>query len=78
MKKGLTVRETEKLAAKKLLSPLQPGPSKESFYREMELALTERLGRPVSIQGGRGKGTLSLTFYSQEELKELAKLLTGD
>lgn len=78
MKKGLTVRETEKLAAKKSVSSPPPIPPKDAFYREMELALTERLGCPVSIQGGRGKGTLSLTFYSQEELKELAKLLAGD
>lgn len=48
----------------------------ESFYSEVELALTEYLGRKVKVQrGAKGAGTLQLEFYSQDDLKELANRL---
>ena len=49
----------------------------ENFYREMELALTEELSRKVKVEQTQGeKGTLTIAFYSKEELAELAQRLT--
>jgi len=42
----------------------------------MELELTDRLQRKVSVTYGRKKGTLMLEFYNKEDLASLAKQLT--
>jgi len=41
----------------------------------VELALKETLGRKVRVVPGRGKGTLEIEFYSNEDLKDLANKL---
>ena len=51
--------------------------SKPSYFSEVELALSEYLGNKVVVtpsKDGRG-GTLSIDFYSLEELKDLANKL---
>ena len=45
----------------------------------MELSLNEHLGRKVKIQEkGKEKGVLTIEFYSQEDLQNLARLLGGE
>lgn len=70
----LTVRDVERLA--KIKEPSAPAQKRskrrDSFYDEVEISLTEALGRKVKVYTGRGKGTLEIEFYSQEELKDLA------
>ncbi len=75
-KKGASVREIERLAA---LKPSKKQGSRQiaSFYKEVELALTAELGRKVKIVGSKGKGTLTLDFYSDEELTDMANKLAG-
>lgn len=73
-KGALSVREIEKkakrAAGKKDESAL---PShRNSFYDEVELALTEQLGRRVKVQEGRKGGLLQIEFYSQDDLRMLA------
>ena len=46
--------------------------ARDSFYDEVQLALTESLGRRVSVYDKRGGGTLEIEFYSIEDLKNLA------
>ena len=82
IKKGLTVRELERLA-KKADSP-EAAPkqrqlfSRDSYYSEMELALNNELHRRVKIrENGSGAGTIEISFFSREELSELADLLAG-
>ena len=78
---GLSVRQTEQLA--KQLSKAEehkkaPPKVTPSFYREMENALKETLSRRVKVVSkGSGKGELVLEFYSDDELREFAKLLTN-
>lgn len=48
---------------------------RDSFYDEVELTLTEVLGRKVKVYNGRGKGTLEIEFYSADDLKEIANKL---
>lgn len=77
IKNKLTVREVERLAkmADKPVSQKMSSKRRDSFYDEVELSLTEALGRRVKVYNGRGKGTLEIEFYSAEDLKEIANKL---
>lgn len=79
VKKGLSVRETEKLCKKSASKKNDKKQSEEkpAFYREVEMALSEYLGKKVSVTKGKDNksGTLSIEFYSEEELRELANKL---
>lgn len=81
IKKGLSVRDIEKKArqaAKPKKTAEQKAKLRDSFYDEVELALTEHLGRRVRVaESGKG-GTLQIEFYSQEDLKSLANLLSPE
>lgn len=77
--KGLSVRAVEKIAtdrkkSQKKKNTVRPKPS---FYTEVEMALSENLGRKVKVTKGPGSkgGTLTLEFYSDDELRELANRL---
>lgn len=73
----MTVRDVEHLA--KIKETDEPRRRRtrrrDSFYDEVELSLSETLGRKVKVYTGRGSGTLEIEFYSQEDLKELANKL---
>ena len=85
VKQGLSVRELEKLA-KKANAVLHGGDERAKrvkkrpvFIEEVELSLNEHLGRKVKIQEkGKEKGVLTIEFYSQEDLQNLARLLGGE
>lgn len=79
IKEGLSVRETEKLASK----PEKPKKAvkkesfpKNSFYREMQVAMKEELGRPVRITEGKDGGFIEIPFYNEDELKAICAQLT--
>lgn len=80
VKKGLSVRQVEKLVKDMLKKPVSHSrqvQTKPSYFSEVELALSEYLGNKVVVtpsKDGKG-GTLSIDFYSQEELKDLANKL---
>lgn len=80
VKKGLSVRQVEKLVKdmmKKPTSRTRKVNAKPSYFSEVELALSEYLGNKVVVtpsKDGKG-GTLSIDFYSLEELKQLANKL---
>lgn len=74
----LTVRDVEKLAKRsqqEACTAPKPRSRRDAFYDEVELALKETLGRKVRVVPGRGKGTLEIEFYSNEDLKDLANKL---
>ncbi len=80
VKKGLSVRQVEKLVKDMLKTPksrTRTTTKKPSYFSEVELALSEYLGNKVVVtpsKDGKG-GTLSIDFYSLEELKQLANKL---
>ena len=73
----MTVRDVERLA--KLKEPAGPraarAKKRNSFYDEVELSLSEALGRKIKVYAGRKGGTLELEFFDAEDLKELANKL---
>ena len=77
VKNNLTVRDVERLAkiSERTVQSRSSSKRRDSFYDEVELSLTEVLGRKVKVYNGRGKGTLEIEFYSAEDLKEIANKL---
>ena len=79
VQKQLSVREMEKLAQSAPKSS-RPAAKKErdSYYTELALALTQTLGRQVTITA-RGKNQkLSVEFFDKDDLSALAKRLCGE
>ena len=76
VKENLSVRDTERLVKRKAKpnTPVQKREKKRnSFYDEVELAMTAALGRKVKIYVGKGgKGTLEVEFFGTEDLRRLA------
>ncbi len=74
---GASVRELEKMAAASKKSPkTTKAIVKPNFYNEVELSLKNEMGRKVYIKPmGKGKGTLTIEFFSDKELSEFAKKL---
>lgn len=76
---GASVRELEKTAAdaRKTKSAAKTAPQKKpTFYSEVELSLKNEMRRKVHINpSGNGKGTLTIEFFSDDELAEFAKRL---
>ena len=80
-RKGMSVRDVERLVKtekqkneKKAAKPKL----RESVYDEVQLALSEALGRRVRISGSGGRGTLEIDFFSVEELCDMANRLGRD
>ena len=72
---GATVRELEKLGKGKRAKSGGENAPTLPFYKEVELSLTQSLGRKVKITGSNGKGCLSVEFYNDDELCDMAKRL---
>ncbi len=72
---GATVREIEAMAGRKKPQS-RPRAAKSGYCTEVELSLTEALGRKVKISPAKGgKGTITLEYYSEEELADFARRL---
>lgn len=75
----LTVRQLEKIASdsEKPDKPDQPQQI-SSYYREMEISLHDRLARKVKVDFKKNKGTLTLEFYDEDDLRALAEKLVQE
>ena len=80
-KGNVSVREIERLAQGKRERPQKGKAStRDSFYDEVELALAAELGRKIAIQvknQEKDRGTITVEFYSKEELADIANRLAG-
>lgn len=75
---GASVRELEKMASKKA-PKAKATPKKDRFYEEVELSLKQALHRKINIKStGKEKGTITLEFYSKDELADFARRLAGE
>jgi ParB family chromosome partitioning protein len=76
----LSVRETERLAARMEKAKNEPEKSEEqeikvNYYEVMGRELTQKLGLKSKISKGRKKGRLEIEFYNDEDLNRLVQLL---
>ncbi|MBR0413185.1 MAG: ParB/RepB/Spo0J family partition protein [Eubacterium sp.] len=77
--KKLTVRDVEKMAKRPNIKTTQrTAKRRDSFYDEVELALSEALGTKVRVNNGRNKGTLEIEFYTLDDLKNIANAIYKD
>ena len=74
--KGASVRELEKLASKKTAAKKTSAKAQNNYYKETELALKNEIGRKVKIEPkGKEKGTITIEFYSKDDLTAIAERL---
>lgn len=74
---GKTVRDIEALSRSAKRRPKEAKPTKSTYFKEVELALKEELGRKTVIKPvGKEGGTITFEFYNKAELDELVKKLT--
>ena len=79
--RGLSVRQTEALAAR--LAKAQSAPKQEEepsavsvdYVREVERELENALGRKVKLVDGRKKGKIEIEFYGSEDREKLIENL---
>lgn len=76
----LTVRQLEKMASEseKPKTEKKVPQQLESYYREMEISLHDRLGRKVQVDFRKNKGVLMLEFYDKEDLQALVQRLVEE
>ena len=79
IEKGLTVRDVEKLVKKRNKEPKaeKPAARRASYYDEVELALTDFLGRKVKVgtKPRKESGVLEIDFFDKDDLTRLADAL---
>ncbi|MEG2395698.1 MAG: ParB/RepB/Spo0J family partition protein [Oscillospiraceae bacterium] len=79
VKDGISVREVERLARKNgetKKSPEKRVKKRDKYFDEVELALSESLGRKIKIFVGKAnKGTLEIEFFGKDDLEKLAMSL---
>ncbi len=79
IEKGLTVRDVERLAKKALKTEklIPPQARRPSYYDEVELALTNYLGRKIKVntKNGAENGVLEIDFFDKTDLGRLADVL---
>ncbi|MDO5448184.1 MAG: ParB/RepB/Spo0J family partition protein [Clostridia bacterium] len=79
--RDLSVRDVERLA-KESSKGDTPKPRKKSnrdtFYDEVELALSKTLGRKVTVKVSKTGGTLEMEFFDKKDLTKLAKQLDAE
>lgn len=78
VKRGLSVRQVEAVVKKRKKEEKQPVQRiwDNSYFTEVELALTESLSRKVKVAGDGEKGHLTIEFYGEEDLRNLTALFS--
>ena len=80
LKKEISVREVERLAkaaAKEKKQPENHPLRRDTFYDEVELALTNSLGSRIKVNLNKkeNRGTIEIEFFDQNDLTDLSWLL---
>ncbi|MCD7774404.1 MAG: ParB/RepB/Spo0J family partition protein [Clostridiales bacterium] len=81
VQKNLSVRETEKLV-KSINSAGKKSPQKkrhrDTYFDEVELSLSDYLGRKVVVKDGKNGGKIEIEYFDKEDLSHLAKIMGDD
>jgi ParB family chromosome partitioning protein len=78
LRRGLSVRETERLCAspEKRKTARKP-PAADAHLKSLEEELTRRVGTRVRLRGTQRRGTVEIAYFSPEELHRLFVFLSG-
>lgn len=80
VKEDLSVRTTERLA-RKSATEIKTGKrakKRNPYYDEVELALSDVLGRQVKVTKSSKKGSLEIEFFDDDDLKKLLKIFDNE
>ena len=78
VEKGLSVRQTEQLAARLIKEPKQPKPEdgiKVDYAAEVAKRLSQSLGRKVKLIDGKKIGRIEIEFYGADDREALITAL---
>jgi ParB family chromosome partitioning protein len=82
IKEGLNVRQTEGLVAKlqaRTSGSTKPGAitplTQDAHVTDLENRLRERLGTKIQLRYAQGKGSLEISFFSDEDLERVLQIL---
>ncbi len=80
LKKGLNVRETERLIKRTKEAPpaTKRIASGDPYIADLEKKLSSRMQAPVRINRGRKKGVIEIAFRGNEELNRLLAILMSE
>lgn len=82
IKKGLSVRQVEAIVKKSRQMAKPPKPPStawdNSYFAEVQLALSQSLSRKVKIEGEKNKGRLIIEFYDEADLKEIVASISRE
>lgn len=80
VKEELSVRETERIARNHSKAPSTGKKTKKRnpYYDEIELALSDVLGRKVKVTKSTKKGSLEIEFFDDDDLKKLLKIFDNE
>jgi ParB family chromosome partitioning protein len=76
-KRGLSVRETERMVAKLKKSPERKKNGNDPNLAAVQENLLKALGAKVSISGNQKRGVIKIYYFSLEELNRINDLLKG-
>ncbi len=77
IKKGMSVRETEKLVARRTSGALKSKElKKDSHIEDIANQLQQILGTRVKIYHGKKRGSIQIEYYSLEDLNRILDILT--
>ena len=80
VKEDLSVRTTERLARKSAgeVKSGKRAKKRNPYYDEVELALSDVLGRQVKVTKSSKKGSLEIEFFDDDDLKKLLKIFDNE
>ncbi len=76
-KNGCSVRELEKLSQKLKGKPQKREKKENKLYKEVEIALTKEVGRRIKVSGNGVSGVITIEFFSDDDLYEMAERIGG-
>lgn len=79
VKKGLSVREAEAIASKRMFASKKPREIKgrDQNIAEIENRLQQVLGTRVVVMHGKSRGQIRIEYYSNDDLNRILDMLTG-
>jgi len=73
--KGLSVRETENLIARRTASPKRFDPKKDPHITDIETRIQQALGTRVKITHGKKRGKIQIEYFSSNDLNRIIDII---